>query len=414
MAPQRSLHIIDPMMISEAGHLFNQHLGIKQAAEARGWRVRSLLPRHMEDPDGRLTARLDAERSLSGLDFIEYRHPLIEVCAFNERLWSDLSRCLSPADVSGGDICLFPTLLPRGMHGVMRWYAQSTVKPALSMVLWCQECLDPHWGDVFQDLYRDFLAWVGSNLRTGYRFDLHAFSEPQAQLLRSIDRDGTAIGVFPVNGTAWNLPAPRPVGSDGPPTLGYLGNSLSPQKGLVPFLDAVQSVLARGAAARFLVHVDLRHADDGLKAEVARRGAVFDHRAVTRIDGTLTPEGYAEALNLCDAVVLPYGPQYDHQTSGILFEALILGKAVITRDRPQLAREFHALGIDQPLFSPWSADAVAKACETFLQRADHYLAESRSVSGRVRHLISPDRFLDDIGCVPILASPQAGAGRECV
>jgi|GEM_PF-6281155 len=401
-----ALFACDQLLVNLSGHVFNLHAGLARHAVGRGWHYRAILPRDVEDP--RILEELSPLPALDAVFIKLFDNPTVEIGAANLQFYRDLTASLTP-EVTQGDLCLFPAVMHRNMYGLMKWYDALAVKPRLVLLLWSQQCFDGRNVTRNRGFYRDLLTWAAARNRIAPGHDpaivVFAFAAQHIPVLSDLCDGSVPIEPFPLNGFTWILPPgpePAPVTPTGagPPTLGYLGNSWWPDKGLEQMLEAIALLDRRGVSARYIVQIDLRFAQPEARARLGAHQSVLGADTVEVVEGTLSAADYARALTRCSGIVLPYGPAYDLQTSGILFEALALGIPVVTRAGSLPAQDIVRLGAEQPFFGPWTADDVADAMQALLSRLDHYTDQARSVSARARNTLSIDCFLDRIGCLP--------------
>ncbi len=401
-----TLFAIDQVMINLSGHPFNLHKGLALNAAKRGWSYVPVLARSVEDD--RIIDQLQPVLGLDSVHVRRFANPMVEIGAANHQFALDLTQTLSPR-LTARDLCFFAAVTHRNLYGLMTWADSLSFPPRLALVLWSQQCFDPKDAERNREFYRDLLSWVATRKALGHETTVHAFANSHVPVLEAMTDGTVPVRTFPLNGTTWNLlpddglsdpaEAANGMAETAVPLLGYLGNSWWPDKGLTQMLGAIARLNQQGVSARYLIQLDLRFAQSQSVQQMrARHGAVLAAANVSVVEGTVDAVTYARMLRRCAAVVLPYGPAYDHQTSGILFEALALGKPIVTRSGSLLAAECRRLGIVQAFFDQWTDEAVTAACCDLLANFAFYRRQSATVASRVRATLSIDRFLDEIGC----------------
>src|SRR5262249_30390871 len=127
--------------------------------------------------------------------------------------------------------------------------------------------------------------------------------------------------------------APEKTSRASPLTVAYLGHA-SHHKGFHLLPDVIAQFTA-GDAPHFVVQF---YGNEGLFRQQAERLAKLPR--VTFLSGPLGRGDYARLMNEADIILLPYSSAfYGWASSGILAEALSLGKVVVVPDQTWLSRQ---------------------------------------------------------------------------
>lgn len=173
------------------------------------------------------------------------------------------------------------------------------------------------------------------------------------------------------------------------PHLVYLGGGREDQGAhlLIDALIRLRQQLAEGA---FSVTVQL-NASDTLAAERFRRldDAGLDNVRIIR--GTLPREEYERILGSADLVLIPYlAESYHFRTSGVLTEALSLGKpAIVPRDTWMSDQVSRRSGV---LFDGRTSEDLARAIRDALEGLDELKAGAAALQPEWNEFHSPDNF----------------------
>lgn len=173
------------------------------------------------------------------------------------------------------------------------------------------------------------------------------------------------------------------------PHLVYLGGGREDQ-GVHLLVDALIQMRQQLTDGAFSATVQL-NASDVFAVESSRRleGAGLDNVRIIR--GTLPREEYERILGSADLVLIPYlAESYHFRTSGVLTEALSLGKpAVVPRDTWMSDQVSHQSGV---LFDGRTPEDLARAVREALQGLDELKAGAAELRPEWNKFHSPDNF----------------------
>lgn len=173
------------------------------------------------------------------------------------------------------------------------------------------------------------------------------------------------------------------------PHLVYLGGGRQDQ-GIHLLVDALIQLRPKLAKGAFSSTVQLNLYDPAA-AESCRRleNAALENVRIVR--GTLSREEYEEILGTADLVLIPYLAEvYNSRTSGVLTEALSLGKpAVVPRDTWMSDQVSRGAGV---LFDGETSEDLVRAIETAVQRIDELKARATELQPEWNGFHNPDSF----------------------
>jgi glycosyltransferase involved in cell wall biosynthesis len=209
-----------------------------------------------------------------------------------------------------------------------------------------------------------------------------------ARELQALAGGRLAIGVAPhMKALPSSAAPPAARGAGQAPLVGFLGGS-RPERGVTLVPAIVEAFRARhGLAARFLVQLDpsagdqLERFSPGFRAAAERLAATS---GVTVVPGRLSSEAYAAQLVALDVVLLLHLSLAKGQGSGVLYEAIALGKAVVLPADSHLAREAAALDAGALTFPEASAETVADVLGQAVRQLPELAARAWAAAGRFR------------------------------
>ncbi|HZH26064.1 MAG TPA: glycosyltransferase [Azospirillaceae bacterium] len=397
-----------PRLIVLAPTLSAHHHGalvtLADSAHRSGWDVDVVTS--PEDPDARMPAHVRVTRALSSPYERPFDDPVAEIGASNYIFYSQLKGLGDLLHGGAQDLIYLPMLHHRIVYGFMRAYdellAAKGTAPDFTATLYSQECFFRGTEEIHQRnsaIYARFFEWAnGHGPRCRHLFSFAAAHLPH---LRSLGAPDDRLSAFPflqphipeVRRRPDNLPMGRV-------TYGYFGFSWWEQKGLGKLLGAARKVLAADPGAAFLVHVDVSRAAYDAAAMLEAHQDVLRHPRVRVLEGNLPADLFYGALEACDVVVLPYGPAYDRQESGIVHEGAMFGKPVVVPATSVANRRLVDAGARLPAFAEWTPDAIADACLEAGRDLDRYRQSIRQAEPRLNEILKPDYLLGKMGIRP--------------
>jgi glycosyltransferase involved in cell wall biosynthesis len=393
-----TLHLIDPLIRRRSGHNYQFALNLRRVALERGWQCRVYVPRAIESEA--VVTDLAAIRALDHASQPCFADPQVDIGGANYRFYEDVMR-IAEGGAGPEDLLFVAMLQHRNMFGLMRALDELKAegrRPRLSALLWSQQCFVEPGGEIHgrnSGFYRQFLEWCAANRQECW--PIWAFSAAHMEHLSTLG--GGAAGVVPVRWIMSTLPGaelpPRPAG-DGF-RFGYFGYSVLPDKGLAQWLEAAETIAARLPDSRFTVQIETRDATYDVDSILARHQGFLAAPEVTVLRGDLDAPSYFAALAACDVVVLPYGPMYRRQESGILHEASSLGKPVVAPVQSIAHSRLLAAGIAIPGFAEWTAESIADACLAARRDHDRLAALVRQHAATLNRGTSCYDLADDMG-----------------
>lgn len=392
---ERTLHLLVPNIQSRSGHNYHHIRELRRAAHARGVDCRAHVPRQVTDAG--LLAELGAERSLDHVMVKEFPDPVAEIGAANYRFYQDIDRLPS---LRSGDLLFLLTAHHRNVYGFMKAMDRRLADGeavAFAALLWSQECYATAEGDIHHrnsEIFRRFLVWCqerGTACRS-----LFAFSASHLEHLRGLSGGMLELSAFPFivpHIDVAEIPARRPNAS----RLGYFGLSWWDQKGLGVFLSALRAVLATDPNAMATVQIDVSGAIYDAGGILAAHADVLGSDKVRCLWGSLDTDTYMRELAACDVVVLPYGPAYDRQESGILHEAAAWGCAVVLPETSLANTRLRAAGIVMPTFDRWAPEAIVAACRRASANRTLLSLTMRAAAPTLNDAFTAECLLDRLG-----------------
>lgn len=397
--------IVDPMIVDCSGHAFQMAWLLKRELAGRDWQTHVLLSHKVAD--GRVLADLAPDCLLDHVSDTSFANPTISLGADNYRFYEQLRSGL-PEDIGPDDALFFQVVMIRNLFGLMRWLDERPAgrMPTCAFLLWSQQCFDGFDGAVHHrnsGFFGEFLRWAATKGRA--RVHVFAFAQGHVAHLQSLYDGSLPLLELPLNGLVAGLDSPdtevpeAPTLPSGRPVVAYLGNSCWAHKGLAQMLGATRSLLAHPTRPHFLIQVDTAAARD-FDAAALRESYrdVLTHDAVSVVEGNVVPTIYKRLVEAADIIVLPYGPAYRWQPSGILYEAIWHEKVAVVPDPSSLADCLAAWGVVMPRFPTWTPAAVAAATAEALDRLPTYRAAAAAHAAVMRRQRPLSAFLDRLGC----------------
>jgi len=180
-----------------------------------------------------------------------------------------------------------------------------------------------------------------------------------------------------------------------PPKLVFLGHAKMERGfGLTP--DIIAACQARRPCG-VVVHVagaDLRSAEAQLA--IQRLRAMAGEGRIEMLEQALSLEAYYQVLGDADVVVLPYDALSYQSPSGIMNEAIAVGKPVVVPDSPLYLGQAALFGAAAVGFDAFKCDPVSEAIGVALDRLDELTERAGAAAERwwARH--GTARFVDHI------------------
>lgn len=195
------------------------------------------------------------------------------------------------------------------------------------------------------------------------------------------------------------MPGPTPcemgvtgpmVSSGGQLTVAYLGPACF-RKGAHLLPEVMKNVSQSHTSVRFHIQVSF---EPGTHLEHLFQepppGTAY-HR------GHLTREQYYHLARLADVVLLPYCPNaYRYMPSGVLREAIALGKVVVVPAGTSLERQARSVDAAAVLFAEQSATAVAGALDAALLDLPALKRKAAEAAPRWVEQHNPRRFMNQL------------------
>jgi glycosyltransferase involved in cell wall biosynthesis len=396
------LHLVIPNIRTRSGHNYQVASNMRQAALERGWGCATYLPRDLES--AAVAEDLAGTLSIDHPAIKYFDDPAIEIGAANHQSYLDLAR-IAAAEFAPDDLVYISMVHHRNMFGIMRAFDEIgslEQRPRLCLQLWSQQCFVEPSGEIHRrnsSFFAQLLGWCARNRDKCW--PLWAFSQAHIDHLNSIG--GSAAGVSPFG----HIMAPIPDGiapsrsQDEGFRFGYLGYSVIPEKGLAQWLSAAELVAARLPRARFTIHLDTRQATYDAAAVLERHAAFLAAPSVDVLKGDLDQATYFAALAACEVIVLPYGPLYDRQESGILHEACHFGKPVVAPARSIARSRLLAAGVAMPGFDAWTPEAIAQTCLDVHADYEALAAAVRAKAALVNEGTTRHHLADEMGILAV-------------
>lgn len=384
-----TLHMIDPIMVNEAGHHYFLAREMRRGAMARGWNVRLYVPRSA-DRDS-IVSPLHAVPCLDHVPTLQvFPMPEADIGAVNYRFRLALNEVA--AAVGPEDVVFLPIANHRTLFGLTDWVEDRERPPfaRLALVPAVSECFADHEGTIHQRnsrIYRTLCRRLAERL--GGAVTLLAYSSFYARHLSELIGRSVPVDPFPFSFQRPAGPVPPP---SLPPMVGLLGATGWEQKGLKQFLEAMALLQREQAGCRFLVQIDETFERTPLRPRLGEALAALERDGVTVLSGALPETAYDRSLADCGLVVLPYGPAYRRQSSGLLYEALTRGRPVVVPAKSELSATITSLGITMPQFHDWTGEAVADAIRHGLGEFHRFREQAEQAAVRIADW--PDAVLE--------------------
>ena len=355
------LWILDPGLLSPAGHHFSHDVALTLAArranipvlvmgfreiDERVWRGLPVLRHFHVHPYGKPDIHATAEQDFATL---------------NEMFLHDLLHL--PMDISSRDVVLFPTVTQNQMLGIAAWMTQLLAKgqcPRVKIGL----MFGPTWSSVFDevpeqlDLYRRaFAAWPP---RVRHRVSFLCESEALATVYRQMTDRPVCVAGVPTVSVFQTIPTVPPQYDVQQFRVGYLGHARK-EKG-VHFLPDIARY-TKITAPHIHFQVQLNYTAEGPCEHAARIGLEPLSNVAPLTLGPLDEEAYAQFLDACHLVLMPYCPKrYQARGSGLIHEAIQRGRPVVVPAGTELGAFVARTGIGT-CFDVYQPASIAHAIQ---------------------------------------------------
>ncbi|GGG27145.1 hypothetical protein GCM10010964_13840 [Caldovatus sediminis] len=418
-----ALLLLDPNLTSEQGHHLAYDLRIAREAVRRGQAATimanrafaggvvdgvRILPFFTETCYGAGAAQLDP---IAGR-FDEFRH-------LNDVLAEDLAR-LPRTDLTAADCVLVPTVSENHLLGYVTWMRSFGALDAPLFVvhlmlpsgLAVADAADP--GDV-----------VDAQRALYYRLAFRAAREPGGPAIRFFASgrqhaaEFTRLAGYEVPPHPVPIaPAPGPAAAEGPHRrLLLFAGDAKIEKGLALVPELARRLCAAHPDWTFVVHANPEiawgPAREALE-EVARIAARLGNLELGL--GRLEEAQYQALLEGVDAVLFTYDPaHYGRKSSGVLWEAISLGRPVIVPADTWLEAEARAWGAGYVPYAPYGAAGAAAAFAAALPRLSGLARASAEAGARWRAENGAGALFDQLGrlwAARLLAAGLAARPRE--
>jgi hypothetical protein len=148
------------------------------------------------------------------------------------------------------------------------------------------------------------------------------------------------------------------------PIVTYLGHSSRRHKGLHLFPGAVSIALKSGIPFSMICQVDITRStayNCDIVNIVEQLENLSTHIDVTLLMGSLNCSKFYHILMSTDILVLPYSPYYSRNGSGLFYEGLVAGRAMVIPDYGFMGSVLERYGGRAARFTEWTMDSVALA-----------------------------------------------------
>jgi glycosyltransferase involved in cell wall biosynthesis len=418
-----TLLLLDPNLTSEQGHHLAYDLRIAREAVRRGQATTimanrafaggvvdgvRILPFFTETCYGAGAAELDP---IAGR-FDEFRH-------LNDVLAEDLAR-LPRADLTAADCVLVPTVSENHLLGYVTWMRSFG---ALDAPLFVVHLMLPS-GLVVADA-ADPGAVVDAQRALYYRLAFRAAREPGGPAIRFFASgrqhaaEFTRLAGYEVPPHPVPIaPAPGPATVEGPRRrLLLFAGDAKLEKGLALLPELARRLCAAHPDWTFVVHANPEiawgPAREALQ-EIARIAARLANLELGL--GRLEEAQYQALLEGVDAMLFTYDPaHYGRKSSGVLWEAISLGRPVIVPADTWLEAEARAWGAGYVPYAPYGAAGAAAAFAAALPRLSGLALASAEGGARWRAENGAGALFDQLSrlwAARLLAAGLAARPRE--
>lgn len=239
----------------------------------------------------------------------------------------------------------------------------------------------------------------------GGAFTLFTDSEPLTRDYSAVSRANIVTLPIPIPPEVFEGPVPADRGlrrefpalvSGSRPLLGYLGDARA-SKGFDLLVTSLPSLMAAAPAATFIIQCPPAasggEATESTDVATLRRLAGERPDRIIAVPRRLTVEEYGELVQSVDGVLLPYRREgYVEPTSGILAEALALGKPVVAPAATWMAEQLTEAGAGV-VFDSGSIESFQRAVLDLLRGWPEYQDQALRNRSRWRSFHSPESLV---------------------
>lgn len=399
--PKRRLILFDAGLQSKHGHHLNVDLGITHEAEKRGleWIVYGNLS--CADPEIRELLRPRPLFKANIYGTLPSSQDPVYNCAASNEAYVESLRSLDLSSIGSNDVLFFHTIHSPNILGLTSWleWITPTIRPLI----------------VIYVLYPDYIdMWTGrkNNRAAIFEGGLSRLSKIPSLRLRILaetpsiksDLEGMSarnlnieLGPFPGDyqniveaGLAdWSLPHSEA----NEVQIGYFGRTRI-RKGVLLLPRIISLSVSLRKNLRFVVQID---ADGDYRATLNDAIAeLYDNPGITHIDGAMSTKDYFRQLKGCDIVLLPYSKGYNRQGSGILSEAVALGKILVAPEYANFQEQLLPYGAACVYFSEWNASSVAAALVEAVDRKGELKDRALAAAPIYLRERGPNVFFDEL------------------
>ena len=387
------IHVVDPGLDSLKGHHANYDRALTESFAAL--QLPTTIYSYATPSDPRAWDRL----SIEPLFFWSSYYRLLPPESPNRLrdsgwiFYLQLAR-LDRSAIAPDDIVLFHSLSAEQLGGLARWIAEwpDKTRPRFAFLFMFSDYREPDGAErtAAVETYSRFFA------------DLLPFTErcrifAEHRLLQA-DLARFAGGRFAIAlaphvkrvpaSAARPKPAPEPV------TVGYFGHAERADKG-AHLLPGILARLGVRQDARWLVQLSFGRSQTplcGTWTPSAIRDALAARPDLRLLEGAMSEEAYYRALDSSDIVLLPYSALYARQGSGVFYEALALGKALVLPRDSFMREDLEEVGGTGHCFASWDIDAIASAVEAAIDDPGSRVVPNRNAGAAWQAARDLDRF----------------------
>jgi glycosyltransferase involved in cell wall biosynthesis len=170
-----------------------------------------------------------------------------------------------------------------------------------------------------------------------------------------------------------------------------LGNARD-EKGIMEIFEAIRILNAKGYCSDFFFSLQVHNPDAASAPEVERfrREA---HPNVELYREPLLPKDYAELIARSDVVIVPYWDDiYASRTSGVMLEALVSGKIIVTAKESWMEYEAQRFRTGAEFVPSRDPEALAQALRRITQNPEPYFGKAARAALKAREFHNQDKF----------------------
>lgn len=385
------LALFDAGLLSMSGHHFNIDRGIINHASARG--VQTIVFGNRNCRDREIQERIQPKPLFSrsvygGVPNGADRRPAF--LAANEAFYAAL-RNVPLELLRPENIFFFHTVHSPNLLGLARWLLEIApdARPHIVMYLMINDYVDEKTGRNAEvvNVYKEFFRIVNDSPSLRIRV-LAESRAMQTDLQEFSGRPDIALApVMYDYKLMMEQASNQPSHQRNQCYITYLGHSRL-QKGVMLIPEVAQRVCSERPIARFVVQGNFTGAPTqyiDLLNMMFRRNDLIEY-----LEGPLTEQAYYRLLGGTDIVMLPYTIGYSRAGSGILREALMLGKVLVVPEYCDFQEELNPYGAGCVYFKEWTARSIADA-------VIHAMDNLTNLSNQAK--LAVPRFLEERGAL---------------